>query len=114
MLVGHKWPLVSHSDTRSVLILDNDPSICHRSGEAHTGQNKFCICRERNDGLLRPITYLFFKIFGEVAVLVFASLGASLLVFYTVRLAGSFVFFWIAYLLTAMNGIGAILGLKSC
>lgn len=38
--------------------------------------------------------------------MVFISLATSALVFYTVRLAGSFFYFWIVYLLTALNGVG--------
>ena len=38
--------------------------------------------------------------------MVFTSLCVTLLVFYTVRLAGSYVYFWIAYLLTTFNGVG--------
>lgn len=43
---------------------------------------------------------------GELVVMVLVSVCTTALVFYTVRLAGSFVYFWINYLLTALNGVG--------
>ena len=63
-------------------------------------------CRERSDGLHRPITYLASKLVGEIGVMIPTSLAFSALVFYTVRLAGSFAFFWLDYLLTCSIGIG--------
>lgn len=67
-----------------------------------------CDFRERSDGLHRPIAYLAFKIFGEAAVMVLISLCTTLLVFYTVRLAGSYFYFWIVYLLTSLTGVSKL------
>ncbi|KAL4426977.1 hypothetical protein ABPG77_009538 [Micractinium sp. CCAP 211/92] len=53
--------------------------------------------RERADGLYRPITYLCYKISEEVAVGTLPSLAYSALVFFLVRLQGSFLIFWLVY-----------------
>ncbi|KAL4457942.1 hypothetical protein ABPG75_012807 [Micractinium tetrahymenae] len=53
--------------------------------------------RERADGLYRPITYLCYKISEEVAVGTLPSVAYSALVFYLVRLQGSFLVFWLVY-----------------
>lgn len=63
--------------------------------------------RERNDGLYRPVTYLAFKIAEEMVVVFLNSVVFSALVFFTLRLKGSFVFFWLVYLVTSSVGIGA-------
>ncbi len=65
-------------------------------------------CRERSDGLHRPIAYLCQKIVGEITVILFLSLACSALVFYTVRLSGSFVYFWLIFLMTSLCGIGEL------
>lgn len=62
--------------------------------------------RERADGLFRPFTYLCQKLVGEVIVTLFVSLACSALVFYTVRLAGNFAYFWLDYFMTTLCGIG--------
>ena len=46
------------------------------------------------------------KIFGEFVVTFLLSLACSALVFYTVRLAGSFVYFWLVFLIVQLCGIG--------
>ena len=69
-------------------------------------KSQWAWCRERSDGLHRPITYLASKLIGEIGVMIPTSLAFSALVFYTVRLAGSFAFFWLDYLLTCSIGIG--------
>lgn len=53
--------------------------------------------RERADGLYRPITYLAYKVSEEVAVGTLPSLAYSALVFFLVRLQGSFLLFWLVY-----------------
>ena len=40
--------------------------------------------------------------------MVFISLFTTLLVFYTVRLAGSYFYFWIVYLLTSLTGVSEL------
>lgn len=62
--------------------------------------------REQSDGLYRTMTYLMFKILEEVALTTVTSVGFSLLVFYTVRLQGSFFIVWLVFLLTQLVGIG--------
>lgn len=64
--------------------------------------------RERNDGLYRPITYLLAKLFDELFVLLISSVAFSAIVFYAVDLQGSFLMFWIIYLVTL--SIGVMLG----
>ena len=61
--------------------------------------------RERNDGLYRPITYLLAKIFDEIFITVISSLVFSAAVFYAVSLQGSFIVFWLNYLVTLSTGI---------
>jgi hypothetical protein len=62
--------------------------------------------RERNDGLYRVITYLASKMFDELAITLFSSCAISAVVFYGVRLQGSFVLFWLIYYMTLCIGIG--------
>ena len=64
-------------------------------------------CRERSDGHYRAITYLCAKLTMELLLAVPFSLISAALVFYLTRLSGSFVFFWVAYLVTIYVGIGA-------
>jgi hypothetical protein len=61
--------------------------------------------RERSDGLYRPITYLLAKFFDEIFITVFASVLFSVFVFYVIDLPGSFVLFWLTYLVTLSTGI---------
>ncbi|GAB4820601.1 hypothetical protein N2152v2_007647 [Parachlorella kessleri] len=65
--------------------------------------------RERSDGLYRPITYLIFKFTEEVAVASTVSIPYSLLLFYLVRLQGSFLLVWLIYIVSL--GIGIALAL---
>lgn len=65
------------------------------------------VCRERNDGLYRVITYLCAKMLDELTIAVAASLAFSCIVFYGVRFQGSLVLFWLVYLTTLAIGIGA-------
>uniref|UniRef100_A0A1D2A9Y0 ABC transporter domain-containing protein n=4 Tax=Auxenochlorella protothecoides TaxID=3075 RepID=A0A1D2A9Y0_AUXPR len=60
--------------------------------------------RERNDGLYRVVTFLFYKMVEEVVILGLVSLLTSLLVFYTVRLMGLWVVFWLANFVTMITG----------
>ncbi|PSC72752.1 P-loop containing nucleoside triphosphate hydrolase isoform B [Micractinium conductrix] len=53
--------------------------------------------RERADGLYRPITYLVYKVTEEVAVGTLPAVAYSALVFYLVRLQGSFLLFFLIY-----------------
>ena len=82
-----------------------DATACHDTACREDKLNG-AWCRERSDGLHRPITYLVSKLIGEIGVMIPTSLAFSALVFYTVRLAGSFAFFWLDYLLTCSIGIG--------
>lgn len=61
--------------------------------------------RERNDGLYRPITYLLAKLFDELFITLIASVVFSVCVWYLIQLQGSFILFWLVYLLTLSIGI---------
>lgn len=61
--------------------------------------------RERNDGLYRVITYLCAKIIEELGVAFVASLIFSNLVFWPLKLQGSFALFWLTYYCTLSIGI---------
>lgn len=61
--------------------------------------------RERNDGLYRVITYLCAKMVDELLLaLVFSGIFGAM-VWFPVRLQGSFGLFWLIYFLTLANGI---------
>lgn len=62
--------------------------------------------REQSDGLYRVITYLVFKVLEEVVLAVASSVVYSLMVFYLVRLQGSFFPVWIVFLVTQLVGVG--------
>lgn len=61
--------------------------------------------REQSDGLYRVITYLTFKVVEEVVLAVVSSVAFSLLVFYLVKLQGSFFPVWIVFLVTQLVGV---------
>ncbi|KAK9808054.1 hypothetical protein WJX73_010576 [Symbiochloris irregularis] len=61
--------------------------------------------RERNDGMYRSITYLLAKMTEELAAALISSLIFSFLVFFPLKLAGSFGLFFCAYYLTTIIGI---------
>lgn len=61
--------------------------------------------RERNDGLYRVITYLCAKILDELMLAAVASGIFGAIVFFPVKLKGSFALFWLVYFLTLSNGI---------
>ena len=65
--------------------------------------------RERNDGLYRVITYLCAKILDELMLAAVASGIFGAIVFFPVKLKGSFALFWLVYFLTLSNGIGEFL-----
>lgn len=62
--------------------------------------------REQSDGLYRPMTYLIFKTLEEVILTAVTSLAFSLLVFYTVRLQGSFFIVWLVFMASQLVGVG--------
>ena len=64
--------------------------------------------REQSDGLYRVITYLVFKVLEEVVLAVASSVVYSLMVFYLVRLQGSFFPVWIVFLVTQLVGVGEL------
>ena len=64
--------------------------------------------REQSDGLYRVITYLTFKVLEEVVLAVAGSVVFSLLVYYLVRLQGSFFPVWIVFLVTQLVGVGEL------
>ena len=66
--------------------------------------------REQSDGLYRSITYLTFKICEEVVLTTLTSIAFSLIVFYTVRLQGSFFIVWLVFLVTQLVGVGELVG----
>lgn len=64
-------------------------------------------CRERNDGLYRPITYLIAKMVEELTIFFFLSLLLTVIVFAPCSLGGSYVLFWLVNFVTTATGIGA-------
>ncbi len=68
---------------------------------------KICLpCRERNDGLYRPITYVIFKMMEEISITLINSLVFSSIVFFPLKLTGDFILFWLLNLTTTSIGIG--------
>lgn len=61
--------------------------------------------RERNDGLYRVITYLCAKMIEEMGIALLNSLIFSNVVFWPLRLQGSWVPFWLVYFTTLSTGI---------
>lgn len=61
--------------------------------------------REQSDGLYRVITYLTFKVMEEVVLAVISSVAFSLVVYYLVKLQGSFFPVWIVFLVTQLVGV---------
>lgn len=70
--------------------------------------------REQSDGLYRVITYLTFKVVEEVVLAVVSSVAFSLLVFYLVKLQGSFFPVWIVFLVTQLVGVGEHSVCRAC
>lgn len=64
--------------------------------------------REQSDGLYRVITYLTFKVMEEVVLALLSSVAFSLVVYYLVKLQGSFFPVWIVFLVTQLVGVGKI------
>ena len=62
--------------------------------------------REQADGLYRVITYLTFKVLEEGILALGTSVAFSLLVYYLVKLQGSFFVVWIVFLVTQLVGVG--------
>lgn len=56
--------------------------------------------REVSDGLFSPLTFLLYKASEEELVALLASIPYSLLVYYLVRLQGSFALFWLVWFAT--------------
>lgn len=61
--------------------------------------------REQSDGLFRPITYLVFKMIEELTLVLAVSLVFSSLVYFPVQLQGSWLVFWLVYLITMSIGV---------
>ena len=61
--------------------------------------------RELADGCYTPLVYYLSKFIEEATLCVFTSLLFSMIVFFAVRLQGSFLVFASIYYLTTMNGI---------
>jgi hypothetical protein len=66
--------------------------------------------RERNDGLYRPIVYLAHKVVEELLLIAPLLAGTSAIVWYGVKLQGSFLLFWLISYATLANGIGGWVG----
>ena len=64
--------------------------------------------RERSDGMYRSITYLTAKMTEELVAAFASSMIFSLLVFFPLKLSGSFALFFLVYYLTTSIGIGAL------
>jgi hypothetical protein len=63
-------------------------------------------CRERNDGLYRPVVYLAHKVVEELLLIAPVLAGTCAIVWYGVQLQGSFLLFWLISYATLANGIG--------
>ena len=61
--------------------------------------------RERADGLYKPATYIFAKMFDELLLLFPVTIAIAAVVFYAVNLSGSFILFWLVYYVTLANGV---------
>lgn len=61
--------------------------------------------RERHDGLYRTSTYLLYCLSEEAIYVVFYSLIISLISFYVVKLQGSFMLFWLTYMLVNFTAV---------
>jgi ATP-binding cassette subfamily G (WHITE) protein 2 len=61
--------------------------------------------RERSDGLYAVITYLLYKIIEELGVALLSSLIFSNVVFWPIKLQGTWVLFWLVYYATLACGI---------
>lgn len=61
--------------------------------------------RERSDGLYRPITYLFFKMFDELFLQWIVGLGSCGIIWGGARLTGNFWYFWLMLMCTLSNGV---------
>jgi len=70
--------------------------------------------RERSDGLYLPITYCVYKITEELVPQIPAGLAYSALVFYLVDLGGSFLLFWLVYLVSTANAIAMTFLVSAC
>ena len=64
------------------------------------------LCRERNDGMYRSLTYLVAKMTEELVAAFIASMIFACLVFFPLKLAGSFGLFFCVYYMTTCIGIG--------
>lgn len=60
--------------------------------------------RERKDGLYSTATYLLYRLSEEAFFIILYSLIISLIVFYVVELKGSFMVFWLTYMLINFTG----------
>ncbi|KAK9831908.1 hypothetical protein WJX81_008083 [Elliptochloris bilobata] len=69
--------------------------------------------RERSDGLYWPVTYLVAKLIEEFAIVLVLSVVFAAIVFAGVNLHGSFLLFWMIYLVTLWNGIVLAYGIAS-
>jgi ATP-binding cassette subfamily G (WHITE) protein 2 len=65
--------------------------------------------RERADGCYSPGAYAFYKLLEEILPQIPAGLIYSALVFYLVELQGSFLVFWLVYLVSTANSIACTL-----
>lgn len=66
--------------------------------------------RERSDGLYIPLVYFLFKMTEELLIATVISPIFAAMIFYGVRLHGSFALVWVAYLLTCCCGISLAYG----
>lgn len=64
--------------------------------------------RERSDGMYRSITYLLARTTEEIVAAFMSSMIFSLLVFFPLKLQGSFALFFCVYYLTTCIGIGML------
>jgi ATP-binding cassette subfamily G (WHITE) protein 2 len=61
--------------------------------------------RERNDGLYRSITFLIYLLTEEVLIAIPVTLLINMAMWFGLKLAGSFVLWWISFLVTYITGI---------
>ena len=71
---------------------------------------RYCSCalwlRERNDGLYKVITYLCAKMIDEIVLSTIAALVFSCVVYFPLKLVGSWLVFFLVFLTSLSCGIG--------
>ena len=69
--------------------------------------------RERNDGLYRPITFLMYLMIEEILVAVPVSLVVCTIMWFGLRLAGSWFMWWVSFAITYIAGVAVSYAISS-